>query len=104
MYISTNKFQTQLTDELLASLNPEVKDDLLDMITNVEYVKRLISPDRRYAKDMPRSKNSKIIVDLCNPHILEHMEYFTQSADHFRKFGCYTKLMPNPNPQSEFGQ
>lgn len=49
-----NKYQTPLTEELLQSLPEEVKDDLLDTINNVEFIKRLISPDRQYAKDRPR--------------------------------------------------
>lgn len=102
--IETNKYQTQLTDELLGSLKEEVRTDLLDIINNVEFVRRLISPDRKYAKDMPKDKSGKIVVDLANPHILENMEYFTPTARHFQKYGCYTKLMPNPNPQSEYGQ
>ena len=104
MGIKTNKYQTELTDELINSLSDEVRTDLLDYINNIEFIQRLISPDREYAKDRPRDKSGKIIVDLCNPHILEDMDYFRQTAIHFEKHGCYTKLMPNPNPQSEFGQ
>ena len=104
MGIPVNKFQTELTDELINSLSDEVRTDLLDYINNVEFIQRLISPNREYAKDRPRDKSGKIIVDLCNPHILESMDYFRQTAIHFEKYGCYTKLMPNPNPQSEYGQ
>ncbi len=104
MSIPTNIYQTQLTDELLASLKDEVRADLLDMINNVEFVRRLIDPNRPRAKDLPRDDNGKIIIDLTKPHLLEDMSFFTQAARHFQKFGCYTKLMPNPNPQSEYGQ
>jgi len=104
MAIPVNKYQTQLTDELLDGLKEEVRSDLLDMINNVEFVRRLISPDRKFANDMPRDSSGKIIVDLANPHILADMDYFTQAARHFQKHGCYTKLMPNPNPQSEYAQ
>ena len=99
-----NKYQTQLTDKLLAELKDETRNDLLDLINNVEFIRRLISPDRKYAKDLAREEYGKIIVDLTNPHILSDMDYFTGAARHFRKHGCYTKLMPNPNPQSEYGQ
>jgi hypothetical protein len=104
MGIKTNKYQTDLSDSLLDSLNEEVRGDLLDYINNIEFIQRLISPDRQFAKDRPRDSSGKIIVDLCNPHILESTNYFRQTAIHFEKYGCYTKLMPNPNPQSEFGQ
>lgn len=30
------------------------------------------------------------------------MDYFRPAARHFEKYGCYTKLRPNPNPNSEF--
>lgn len=102
--IETNKYQTQLTDELLGSLKDEVRTDLLDILNNIEFVNRLISKDRKCAKDLDKDSKGKVIVDLANPHILENMDYFRQAAMHFQKYGCYTKLMPNPNPQSEYGQ
>ena len=102
--IETNIYQTKLTDELLSSLKDEVRTDLFDIINNVEFIQRLISPNRKYAKDLPRDSHDKILVDLCEPHLLSDMNYFRQAAMHFQKHGCYTKLMPNPNPQSEYGQ
>ena len=102
--IKTNEYQTQLTDELLNGLKEEVRTDLLDILNNVEFVKRLIDPNRLRAKDLQRDSGGKILVDLTRPHILEDMRFFTQAARHFQKHGCYTKLMPNPNPQSEYGQ
>ena len=102
--INTNKFQTQLTDEYINSLKEECRTDLLDMINNVEFIQRLISPDRKYAKDLERDSSGKIKIDLVNPHIITDSNYFRQAAIHFQKHGCYTKLMPNPNPQSEYGQ
>ena len=104
MEMLVNKYQTQLTDEVISSLKEEVRTDLLDIINNVEFVRRLISPDRKYAKDLDRDSKGRIIIDLSNPHILEDMGYFTTAARHFQKYGCYTKLIPNPNPQSEYGQ
>lgn len=74
--VEVNKYQTPLTDELLSTLPEEVRDQLFDIINNVEFVRRLISPARGYAKDRPRDENGKIIVDLANPHILENMDYF----------------------------
>jgi len=102
--IETNIYQTQLTDELLGSLKDEARTDLLDIINNVEFIQRLISPKRKFAKDLQRDKSGRILIDLCDPHLLIDMNYFRQAAIHFQKYGCYTKLMPNPNPQSEFGQ
>lgn len=102
--IPMNKYQTELTEELVNSLPQEVQDQLFDIINNVEFVKRLISPTREYAKDRPRDDRGRIIVDLANPHILEDMDYFRPSALHFERYGCFTNLRPNANPNSEYGK
>ena len=99
-----NKYQTELTEELVNSLPQEVQDQLFDIINNVEFVKRLISPTREYAKDRPRDDRGRIIVDLANPHILEDMDYFRPSAIHYEKYGTFTNLRPNANPNSEYGK
>lgn len=102
--IPMNKYQTELTEELVNSLPQEVQDQLFDIINNVEFVKRLISPTRGYAKDRPRDDRGRIIVDLANPHILEDMDYFRPSAIHYEKYGTFTNLRPNANPNSEYGK
>lgn len=102
--IEVNKYQTPLTDELLDTLPNEVRDQLFDIINNVEFVKRLISPSRGYAKDRPRDESGKIIVDLANPHILENMDYFRPTALHYEKYGTLTNLRPNANPNSAYGK
>ena len=102
--IPMNKYQTELTEELVNSLPQEVQDQLFDIINNVEFVKRLISPTREYAKDRPRNDRGRIIVDLANPHILENMDYFRPSAIHYEKYGTFTNLRPNANPNSEYGK
>ena len=60
-----NKYQTELTDELLKSLPKEVQEDLLDALNNIIYIQRLVSPDRPYAKDLQRDSKGRIIVDIC---------------------------------------
>ena len=102
--IEVNKYQTPLTDELLDALPDEVRDQLFDIINNVEFVRRLISPTRGYAKDRPRDESGKIIVDLANPHILENMDYFRPTALHYEKYGTLTNLRPNANPNSAYGK
>ena len=102
--IEVNKYQTPLTDELLNALPDEVRDQLFDIINNVEFVRRLISPTRGYAKDRPRDESGKIIVDLANPHILENMDYFRPTALHYEKYGTLTNLRPNANPNSAYGK
>lgn len=97
-----NKYQTELTEELMNTLPQEVQEQLLETLTTVEFVKRLISPNRPYARDLPRDGKGRIIVDITNPHIIEDADYFRQPALHFLKYGCYTFLKPNSNPNSEF--
>ena len=97
-----NKYQTELTEELMNTLPQEVQEQLLETLTTVEFAKRLISPNRPYARDLPRDEKGRIIVDITNPHIIENADYFRQPALHFLKYGCYTFLKPNSNPNSEF--
>ena len=99
-----NKYQTELTDELLNSLPQEVQDDLLDVLNNIVFIRRLVDPNRPYAKYLKRDSRGRIIVDICNPHILENMDYFRQTAIHYEKYGVLTDLMPNGNPNSEYGK
>ena len=98
------QYQTTLTQELLLDIPQEVQDQLFDILNNVEFVKRLISPDRQYAKDRPRDDKGRIIVDLANPHILQDMDYFRPTALHYKKYGTFTNLRPNANPNSEYGK
>ncbi len=100
--IAVNKYQTELTEELMNTLPQEVQEQLLETLTTVEFVKRLVSPNRPYARDLPRDEKGRIIVDITNPHIIENSDYFRQPALHFLKHGCYTFLKPNSNPNSEY--
>ena len=102
--IPTNKYQTPITDELLDSLPIEVKEQFLDYVTNVKFIKNLISPDRKLAKDTPKDEQGKIIIDLTNPPIITNVGYFTETRDFFLKEGVYTHLRPNGNPNSEYGR
>ena len=100
--IPTNEFQTKINKEFMETMPNEVQEWFLEAINNVELIKRLISPDRKRAKDLPRDEQGKIIVDLANPHILENMDYFRPMAKFYKEHGCYTYLRPNPNPNSEY--
>lgn len=100
--IQMNKYQTQLTSELLSSLPEEVVEQLYDCVNNIPFIKNLISPNRKYARDLPRDEKGRIIVDITNPHIIEDADYFRPAALHYLKHGCYTFLKPNSNPNSEF--
>ena len=100
--IKMNKYQTPLTKELLDSLPTEVVEQLFDCINNIPFIKNLISPNRPYYKDLPRDERGAAIIDITNPPIMEDADYFRQPALHFLKYGCYTFLKPNSNPNSEY--
>ena len=102
MDIRMNKYQTPLTKELLSSLPDEIVEQLYDYINNIPFIRNLISPDRKYARDLPRDNKGRIIVDLTNPHIIQDADDFRPAALHYLKHGCYTFLKPNSNPNSEF--
>ena len=102
MEVQMNKYQTPLTGELLQTLPEEVIEQLYDCLNNIPFIKNLVSPNRKYAKDLPRDSKGRIIVDLANPHIIEDSDYFRPSALHFMEHGCYTFLRPNSNPNSEY--
>lgn len=99
-----NKYQTKYSKEYLESLPKEVQEQYYDFITNVPYIKYLLSDNRPYARDLPRDEEGKIIVDVTKPHILEDTDYFRPSAIHYQQYGCFTKLKPNANPNSEYGK
>ena len=102
--IILNEYQTPIEELNLESLNPEIQEQFWDFFYNIPFVQSLVSSERPRACDLPRDKEGKIIVDITQPHILEDMDYFRPSAIHYQKFGCYTKLRPNGNPNSEFGR
>lgn len=99
-----NELQTELTDEYLKTLPKELISELNICLEDIPFIKNLVSPNRRSAKEMPKDENGKLIVDLTNPHKLENMDYFREAAIHYQKYGCYTFLYPNRNPNSDYAQ
>ena len=92
-------------EELKVDDNPkEVIEQFYDFFNNIPFIQNLTKADRKRAKDLPKDAEGKIEVSITEPHILEDMDYFRPSAIHFQKYGCYTKLRPNPNPNSEYGK
>ena len=57
-----NKYQTQLSPEIVTQYPKEVIDELFEYINAVPFIQRLISADRKYAKDLPRDAENKIII------------------------------------------
>ena len=98
-----NKYQSTVEELNLNNYPKEVQEQFWDFIYNVPYIRYLVG-ERPRAKDLPRDEKGRIIVDITKPHILEDMEYFMPSALHYRKYGRYSNLRPNPNPNSEYGK
>lgn len=100
--METNEVNTQLTPEFLESLSKEERTDLLEYLTNYPFIRWMIDPNRPYAKDLERDSDGKIIVNVVKPHILENMNYFRKPALAYKKYGKYTNLRPNGNPNSPY--
>lgn len=102
--MALNSIQSNF-EELKVDNNPkEVIEQFYDFFNNIPFIQSLTKEDRKRAKDLPRDTEGKIKVNITEPHILEDMDYFRPSAIHFQKYGCFTKLRPNPNPSSEYGK
>lgn len=100
--VSTNKYQTPITESLLVAYPDEVREQFMEYISTVPLIQNLISPSRPKIEDLPRDERGRAIIDISNPPLYENADYFRQSALHFLKHGCYTFLRPNSNPNSEY--
>ena len=116
MTIEFNKYQTPLTEENIKKqftkskktgfwtdedvrwVDTQIRNDIGSII----FLQNLVSKDRRYAKDMPKDENGKIIVDFSNPHILENMDYFRPMAKEFERTGKYTSIKKSHHPMSRY--
>lgn len=99
-----NEYQSTLEQLNLDNQPQEIKEQFLDFLYNVPYIRKLVSPDRKRAKDLPRDSEGKIIIDITEPHIIEDTDYFRPAAIEFQKSGKYTNLRPNSNPNSDYGK
>lgn len=102
--LTFNKYQSSLEELKIDSYPQEVQNEFFEAINGIPFIKNLISPTRLYCKDLPRDNNGRAIIDITNPPIIEDTDYFRPTALHFKKYGCLTRLRPNPNPNSEFGK
>ena len=102
--IVLNKYQTPISELGLDKQPQEVQDQFWDFFNNVPFIRSMVSPNKPRARDLPRDSEGKIIVDIIQPHILEDIDYFRPSAIHYQKYGRFTDLRPNANPNSEFGK
>lgn len=102
--IVLNKYQTPISELGLDKQPQEVQDQFWDFFNNVPFIQSMVSPNKPRARDLPRDSEGKITVDITQPHILEDIDYFRPSAIHYQKYGRFTDLRPNANPNSEFGK
>lgn len=102
--IVLNKYQTPISELGLDKQPQEVQDQFWDFFNNVPFIRSMVSPNKPRARDLQRDSEGKIIVDITQPHILEDIDYFRPSAIHYQKYGRFTDLRPNANPNSEFGK
>lgn len=102
--IVLNKYQTPISELGLDKQPQEVQDQFWDFFNNVPFIQSMVSPNKPRARDLPRDSEGKIIVDITQPHIIEDIDYFRPSAIHYQKYGRFTDLRPNANPNSEFGK
>lgn len=99
-----NHYNSSIESLDLENAKQEILDNFYDFLDNVPFIRYMVNPLRPTAKDLPKDESGKIIVDITKPHILEDMDYFRPAALHYIKYGTYTNLRPNPNPNSEFGK
>ena len=99
-----NEYQSSIEELNLHAYPQEIQDQFYDFVTNVPFIRYMVSVDRPKAKDLPRDSEGKIIFDVTKPPILEDMDYFRQAAIYYNQHGCYTNLRPNANPNSEYGK
>ena len=111
-----NKYQTAIDEALIKKLPKQVYSDLIDSIEHIPLINWLIQPAqvRGYAKNRPKHNqlsdedlrkqynDSRIVVDVTKPHILEEVDFFRERAIFFDKYGYYTDITPNPNPNSDY--
>lgn len=81
-------------------MRPEA--EVKELVDEVPILRWMVRKDRPKARDLARDTRGRVKVDITKPHVLEDMDYFRQPALHFKKYGVYTNLMPNPHPASDY--
>ena len=57
--ISTNKYQTPITESLLSQYPNEVREQLMEFIATVPFIQNLISPSRPRIETLPRDNKGR---------------------------------------------
>jgi hypothetical protein len=97
-----NPTQSLLSEDVLNKLDKEVRGELIDCLTNIRFLINITNHKRHMVKDMPKDDIGRVIVNFAAPHILEDMDFFRQSALHYKQYGCYTLIPENKIPGSDY--
>lgn len=103
--IKFNKCQTPVEELKLESYPAEVVEQFWDFLSNVPFIRWMVSPDRPLVSELPKDNEGRAIIDITHPPILEDSDYFRPSALAYKaNKGRYVLLRPNANPNSDFGK
>jgi len=113
-----NKYQSIHTDEDFVGMPREFYSEYTDALESIKFINWLIQPEeiRGFARNRPKHNeldennelrqynDSRIVVDVTKPHILEDIDFFRERALYFNIHGKYTDLVPNSNKRSEYAK
>lgn len=107
-----NKYQTPIAEVTYTdkdgklytweNCSDEIKEEFNRYFNSVPMIRHLVSADRPYVKDLPRDEQGRAIIDVTHPPILTDVDYFRQTALHYKATGTLTDFRPNRNPNSEY--
>ena len=97
-----NKYQSTLEEIDFYNLPDEVREQFLDYITSIVFIRNLISPNRPYVQDLPKDEAGRAIIDFSNPPLYEDISAFIPTASLFKEQGILNPYKPNKNPQSDY--
>lgn len=107
-----NKYQTPIAELTYTdkdgklytweNCSDEIKEEFNRYFNSVPMIRHLVSADRPYVKDLPRDEQGRAIIDVTHPPILTDVDYFRQTALHYKATGTLTDFRPNRNPNSEY--
>lgn len=97
-----NRFQSTLEDIDFFKLPDEVKEQFLECLISIEFIRNLVSVKRPYVQDLPRDEKGRAIIDFTNPPLYENADFFRPTGLLFEKEGVLNPYKPNPAKQSDY--
>lgn len=97
-----NRFQSTLEDIDFFKLPDEVKEQFLECLISIEFIRNLVSVKRPYVQDLPRDEKGRAIIDFTNPPLYENADFFRPTGLLFEKEGILNPYKPNPAKQSDY--